>query len=89
LSLDSPAFSAQALAWRLEQIWHDALGFAGCEMIRRIIGLAHVADFEAIIDPDRRAACERRAVLLARELLLQRSRCLGISQLTALARTCE
>jgi 5-methylthioribose kinase len=89
LNCDSPTFSAQALAWRLEQIWHDALGFAGCEMIRRIVGLAHVADFESIIDPDRRAQCERRAILLAQGLLLERSRCRGISELTALARACE
>ncbi len=89
LNFDSPAFSPQALAWRLEQIWHDALGFAGCEMIRRIIGLAHVADFEAIIDTDRRAQCERRAITLAQRLLLERSRCRGISELTALARACE
>jgi 5-methylthioribose kinase len=89
MNLDSPAFSAQALAWRLEQIWHDSLGFAGCEMIRRIMGLAHVADFEVIIDPDRRAECERRAIFLARGLLMERSRCRCISVLSTLARSCE
>jgi 5-methylthioribose kinase len=89
LNVDSPAFSAQALASRLEQIWHDALGFAGCEMIRRIVGLAHVADFEAIIDQDRRAECERRAILLARRLLVERSQCRCIAELSALARHCE
>ncbi len=89
LNLDSPAFSGDALAWRLQQIWHDALGFAGCEMIRRIVGLAHVADFEAIVDPDRRAACEQRAILLARELLMKRSQCTSMSQLTAWVRACE
>ncbi len=89
LNSDSPAFSARALAWRLEQIWHDALGFAGCEMIRRIIGLAHVADFEAIIDPERRAECERRAIRLARELLLERPRCRGMSELVAVAQSGE
>lgn len=27
----------------------QALGFAGCEMIRRIVGLEHVEDFESIV----------------------------------------
>jgi 5-methylthioribose kinase len=89
LDLASPAFSDRALTWRVQQIWHDALGFAGCEVIRRILGLAHVADFETIADPDRRADCEQRAILLARELLIERSRYSCISELTALARACQ
>jgi len=40
------------------------------KMIRRILGLAHVEDLESIADPDRRAASERRALALARELVL-------------------
>ena len=89
LNLDSPAFADRALAWRLQQIWHDTLGFAGCEMIRRVVGLAHVADFEAIIDLDRRAECEQRAIVLARELLLERSKHVSISDLAASLRAFE
>jgi 5-methylthioribose kinase len=74
LAVDAPAFEATALAARLEAVWQDALGFAGCEMIRRIVGLAHVEDFEAIAAPETRARCERHAIELARELLLQRTR---------------
>ena len=85
LNLDSPAFSAQTLALWLEQVWEDALGFAGCEMIRRVVGLAHVADFETIVDPDRRAECERRTILIARALLLERSQYRSISAVTAMA----
>ena len=40
LRSDSPAFSAQALAWRLEQIWHDSLGFARCRCISVLSTLA-------------------------------------------------
>jgi 5-methylthioribose kinase len=85
LNLDSPAFSAQTLALWLEQVWDDALGFAGCEMIRRVVGLAHVADFETIVDPDRRAECERRTILIARALLLERSQYRSISAVMAMA----
>jgi 5-methylthioribose kinase len=62
-----------AIARRIDAIWHDALGFAGCEIIRRILGLAHVADFESIADETVRAACERHALALGRALLVDRA----------------
>lgn len=51
-------------------IWKDSLGFTGMKMIRRIVGIAHVADLEEISDPDHRAACEKRSLLLARTLVM-------------------
>jgi len=53
----------------LENVFSDMLGFAACKMIRRIIGFAHVQDFESISDPARRAQCETGALTLARLLL--------------------
>jgi hypothetical protein len=38
----------QALHGMIAQIWIDMLGFAGIETHRRILGLAHNADFETI-----------------------------------------
>jgi 5-methylthioribose kinase len=49
----------------------DTLGFAGCKMTRRILGLAHVEDMESIPDPDLRATCEKRALKLARSLMVE------------------
>ena len=40
-------------------------------MIRRILGLAHVEDLESIADPDLRAICERKALKLARTLMVE------------------
>ena len=54
----------------MKQIWEDSLGFAGAEMIRRIIGIAHVADLDEIPDADIRALCERAALMCGRELML-------------------
>ncbi len=51
-------------------LFEDTLGFAGAKMIRRILGLAHVEDLEAIADPERRARCEAKALRLARELMI-------------------
>ena len=38
-------------------------------IVRAVLGRHHVADFERIEDRARRAACERNALLLARELI--------------------
>ncbi len=51
-------------------LFTDTLQFGAAKMIRRILGIAHNIDFEWIEDPDRRAACERPALLLGRELLV-------------------
>lgn len=57
----------------LEDFFHDSIGFAGCELIRRTIGLAHVADLDGMEDPSRRLASKEVAIKLGRELILQRS----------------
>ena len=58
----------------LSVVHADMIGFAACKMIRRILGFAHVADFERIVDPGTRARCERRALELAREMLVSPER---------------
>lgn len=60
-----------ALEAVLGDIWRDTLGFAGIEMHRRILGLAHIPEFETIADLPLRAACERRALAMGRRLMLQ------------------
>lgn len=55
----------------LAELWRDALGYAGVKMTRRILGYAHVADFESIADPQLRAACELPALRFARRLMVQ------------------
>jgi 5-methylthioribose kinase len=47
----------------------ETLGFAGCKMIRRIVGLAHVADLESISDGHQRAAAETRALNIGQWLI--------------------
>jgi 5-methylthioribose kinase len=62
---------ALALARRsfLDGLFADMLGFGACKMIRRIVGFAHVIDFDWIQDPDVRAGCETGALAMARTLL--------------------
>ncbi|MCO5551210.1 hypothetical protein L7F22_004709 [Adiantum nelumboides] len=61
-------------------IFQDTLGFAAAKMIRRIVGIAHVEDFEAITNPDMRARCERRALNAAKQLMKARKSVSSIKQ---------
>ncbi|XP_020100409.1 methylthioribose kinase-like [Ananas comosus] len=56
----------------MKDLFHDALGFGAAKMIRRIVGIAHVEDFESIADASKRASCERNALNCGRRLLKER-----------------
>lgn len=70
----APGAFAAAQAAYMRRLFVDALGFAGCKMARRILGLAHVEDLESIADPDLRSTCEKRALRLARLLTIEANR---------------
>jgi len=53
----------------LDSLFADMLGFGACKMIRRILGFAHVIDFESIQDAALRADCEAGALAMAHALL--------------------
>ncbi len=70
----------------LGDVFQDMAGFAAVEMMRRILGLAHVIDFELIGDRTQRAACETAALLLSRRLMLSAERVDSIHMITDMAR---
>ena len=70
----------------MQNVFADALGFAGAKMIRRILGLAHNIDLEWIEDPEQRAQCERRGLRAGRELILNQAAIGSIAAVSALAR---
>ena len=70
----------------LATIWQDALGYCGIEMHRRILGLAHNADFESIEDPRARASLEARCLMMGRAAVLERAGIADAAALTAMAR---
>jgi 5-methylthioribose kinase len=53
----------------LRRVWTESLGYAGTEIIRRIIGFAHLTDLTTLPDP---VEASRRALLIGRELILRR-----------------
>ncbi|MBM2714727.1 S-methyl-5-thioribose kinase [Mesorhizobium caraganae] len=81
--------SEQALDHVLHQIWTDLLGFAGIEVHRRILGLAHNADFETIADEDLRASCEAKALKFGRHIAVNRRQILGMDEVNTLATLIE
>lgn len=68
----------------MQQVWADTLGYAGCELIRRTVGLAHVADLDSISDSTVRGTCEAKALQLGRDLIMQRYSLANMSQLMQL-----
>ncbi|CNJ12389.1 methylthioribose kinase [Yersinia frederiksenii] len=67
----------------LQQVWQDTIGYCGSELIRRPIGLAHVADLDSIADDEMRRACQRHALNLGRTLILAASHIDSIDDLIA------
>jgi 5-methylthioribose kinase len=60
------------LEFTLQEILEDTVGFAGCELIRRTIGLAHVADLDGIVDQGKRIQAKKNALLLGQTLIMNR-----------------
>lgn len=70
----------------MRQLLADSLRFGGCVMIRRLLGIAHNADFERIEDVEVKATCEIRALRVGRELLVNCDQFATIEEVVELAR---
>jgi 5-methylthioribose kinase len=84
-----PAGEARMEAERqayMDRLFSDAVGFAAAKIIRRILGLAHNLDFEAIEDVKLRATCEARSLRLARTMMLDPASFSNIRAMTRAAR---
>lgn len=84
---DQGQSSESALAGVLRHIWQDAVGVCGIEMHRRVLSLAHNADFEQIEDVSLRARLEARNLMMGRDLILRRGEIANAAALTELAKT--
>jgi len=78
-----------ALAWPgyasafLKKVWADAVGFCGTELIRRSVGLSHVADIDTIQDEAMRHECLRHAITLGKALIVIADRIDSVDELIA------
>ncbi|MEC8327436.1 MAG: S-methyl-5-thioribose kinase [Pseudomonadota bacterium] len=66
LSLQAPGYTE----YFVNQIIKDALGFAGTELVRRTIGLAHVSDIDGIEDETARLQVQQQTLILGEQLIL-------------------
>lgn len=69
----------------LRSVLQDAAGFAGAKMIRRIIGLAGVADIRGIEDVTERSIAASLALNIGQRLILERHHITTIEELIAVA----
>lgn len=60
--------------WYLDEILKDTAGYAGMEIIRRVIGAAGTKDVQGIADPGKRAEAERKLLETGIKLVMQRER---------------
>ncbi|MEV0553552.1 S-methyl-5-thioribose kinase [Streptomyces sp. NPDC050597] len=67
----------------LGRVRSDSAGFAGTEIVRRVIGFAHLTDLTTLPDP---VPASRRALLLGRELIVRRAELTRTEDIEALAR---
>jgi len=77
-----PSFDNETYrVWYLDKLFADTLGYAGTEMIRRTIGLAHVADIDSIEDLQSRANSEKLALRIGCELIMARDQITDVEAL--------
>ena len=68
----------------LRTILHDSAGHAGCEMLRRLMGIVTVPDLGTITDDGERAEVERAVHRVARRWLVERDRIDDVGRLVAI-----
>ncbi|MEQ4530666.1 MAG: S-methyl-5-thioribose kinase [Mixta sp.] len=79
----------RTLAWPeyvgtyLKKVFADSIGYAGSELIRRTVGMSHVADMKTIRDEAMRVECIRHAISLGKTLIVAASHIDNVDTLIA------
>lgn len=71
----------------MQKVFADSIGFAACKMMRRIVGLAKVADIAEIPDLKARAQAEQWALQMGSHMVVHRHTFTHIEQLSELAKS--
>jgi 5-methylthioribose kinase len=70
----------------LSTLFKESVGFAGCEVLRRVFGLAHVPDLDMIQDLRQRARAQQMALVIGEKMVMLRNKLFSIRDLTGLVR---
>lgn len=81
-ALSVPGYASEFL----KKVWTDAVGFCGTELVRRSVGLSHVADIDTIADEEMRHECLRHAIALGKVLIVIAPRIDSVDELIARVR---
>lgn len=73
----------------MRRLLQDTIGFAGCEMIRRVVGLAHVADVDKIEDSLAKERAERMALTIGRALIMHNRKAKSIEEVLDITKQAE
>ncbi|MBB6672360.1 S-methyl-5-thioribose kinase [Cohnella nanjingensis] len=69
----------------MRRLLQDTVGFAGAKALRRVYGLAHVADIDTITDAAARERAQRLALAIARNLILRHRQAESIEDVIRIA----
>ncbi|KIL36755.1 methylthioribose kinase [Cohnella kolymensis] len=69
----------------IHRLLQDTFGFTGAKMIRRIVGLAHVADIDKIPDPEVRKKAQRMALSIGKTLMMSNRKAMSIQEMIDIA----
>ncbi|WP_027085467.1 S-methyl-5-thioribose kinase [Cohnella panacarvi] len=69
----------------MQRLLQDTIGFAGAKMVRRVVGLAHVADIDKIPEPAVREKAQKIALAIGKELIKRNRKLTSIEQLIDIA----
>ena len=69
----------------LRELLQDTFGYAGCKMIRRVVGLAHVADIDGIADDALRNRAQRAALAIGTSLVKHHRKASSIEEMREIA----
>ncbi len=84
--VSSPSWTSQPFQDEfIASVLRDTAGYAGCKMLRRIVGFAHVADLDSIEDLDERARAERIAIRIGRRLVSEHAQVASFDDIVAIA----
>ncbi|WPC44002.1 S-methyl-5-thioribose kinase [Clostridium sp. JS66] len=67
----------------IDNLLHETIGFAACELIRRILGMAHVPDLDFIRDLKKRGKAQRLGLFIGETMLLKRNEISDVKGLTS------
>lgn len=69
----------------VEQVLRDTFGYAGCKMVRRVVGLSHVADIDTIPDAVSREKAQRLALVIGTTLIKRHRHASSINEMVETA----